>query len=558
MNIAFLQSLNYSIKVGKYVKKDTSSRKRTHLEDSEEQGDPISHSEHPPNSCEDFEDKFRSLFEHSPLGISYHRMIYDEKDQYWDYRFLDVNDLFIEFTGINPRGKTLREAFPGIENDPADWINTYGEIAKNGGTLRFQQYLELNDRWYDVAAFQSSPDHFVTTFLDITAQKRTEEQLIQAQKMDAIGQLASGVAHDFNNMLGGILGGLELLENTLEQDSTSMEYLDMVKDAAERAAELTVKLLSFSRKNISQSETLDVHKAIKGAASILSHSMDKRVAIRTIFETERSIIEGSLSQLQNVFLNLGINAAQAMPEGGDLFFITRFKHLNESYCNKSIFNLHPGDYIEISVKDTGTGIPLEIQSRIFDPFFTTKEQGQGTGLGLSAVFNSVFQHHGEITLESLKGQGASFKLLFPLSQGKPEDIKSSPAMEQGEGIILIVDDEPVIRSTVERLLSILGYGVILAENGIEAMRLLNDPANHIDLVLLDMVMPVMNGKECFERIKKMDPLMPVILSSGFSDEEDISRMFEQGLDAFIRKPFHSHELGRIISDILQHRGKNHG
>ncbi len=391
----------------------------------------------------------------------------------------------------------------------------------------------------------------VLVFRDITEENLLQEQLRQSYKMDAIGQLAGGIAHDFNNMLGGITGAAEMLAFYLPDDPKAKRFHTIILEAAGRSAELIAKLLAFSRNSPKLSTTIDIHEVIKGANILLENSLDRRISLNLNLTAEKSTIVGDPTQLQSAFLNMGINASHAMPEGGTVHISTSTLILDLPYCQASPFDLQPGEYIEIEVRDTGLGIAPENLKRIFDPFFTTKEQGHGTGLGLAAVYGTIQQHHGAITAYSEQEEGTTFQLLLPISD---QDEAVQPAIQltqKGSGRILVVDDEEVMRITAKAILEELGYEVLLAENGREALKIYTDNPGHIDLVILDMVMPLMNGRDCFAALKRHDPEVRVILSSGFTREESLQEMKAQGLRGFIRKPYLSNSFSQIIHESLQ-------
>ncbi|MDC7224353.1 MAG: response regulator [Spirochaetales bacterium] len=390
----------------------------------------------------------------------------------------------------------------------------------------------------------------VLLFRDVTDEKERIEQLRQSEKMDAIGQLAGGVAHDFNNMLGGISGASELLEMHLAEDSWALQNIDIIKNAAERAAGLTGKLLSFSRKGSHVSSTFDLHGLLRDVVAILERTLDRR--IRIIYEPEApdTMVSGDPSQLQSGFINICVNARDAMPEGGEIRIGTKNIFLDEEYCGVGK-TLTPGSYIQISLEDNGTGIPPEVQSRIFEPFFTTKEVGKGTGLGLAAVYGMVKDHRGDIRLYSEMGKGTVFHIYIPVV---PDRKAFVPAAEgdvfRGNGTILVVDDEDIIRSTASMLLEHMGYTVLLAEDGKQGVAVYKENHHKIDLVILDMIMPVMNGRDAFGEIRKINPRARVILASGFSRNKDVERMFSKGLSGFIKKPYNRRELGRLLGEVL--------
>lgn len=492
--------------------------------------------------------KFNALFENGPLGVAYHRMLYDEQGNPVDYYFIDANRNYVNLTGVDPRGKTVKEAFPGIENDPFDWIGNYGRVVKTGKPFRFRQQLPLNNRWYEGLAFQYKPDHFVVAFFEITEQRKLEQQLQQAQKMDAIGKLAGGIAHDFNNVLGGIIGAAELLSLEAGDNQRQKKFLGIILDSSQRAAELIRKLLAFGRQKPLNTVPVDVHAAVQEAAALLECSIDKKVRIELNLQAPNSVVNGDLSQLQTVFINLGINASHAMPEGGLLSFSSSCIQLDEMAAHAH--EIEPGPYIKIQARDTGTGISPENISRVFEPFFTTKPSGKGTGLGLAVSFGIIRQHLGAISVYSEPGNGAVFNILLPLSNLQCNEEDKAEVTHRGRGSILVIDDEKIIRETAADILRHFGYEVITAASASEGIAAFKAGQQSIKLVLLDMIMPEINGRECFERLQSICPEVKVVLASGFSKEEDIELMKEKGLCGFIHKPYSLRELSRLLNRIF--------
>ncbi len=393
----------------------------------------------------------------------------------------------------------------------------------------------------------------VLVFRDITAEHALQEQLNHSQKMEAIGQLAGGFAHDFNNMLTGIKGGAELLQfqKNISENKESAEYLSMILAAVGRATDLAGKLLTFSRRQVLHSTPIDVHQAIKDAISLIEKTIDKRIRILSDLSAEASVVIGDQTQLQNVFLNMGINAFHAMPEGGTLSFASKIIALGQAYCDASPFGLVPGNYIDIEVRDTGCGIKPENLSRIFEPFFTTKEPGKGTGLGLAVAYGAVQQHNGAITVYSEPGIGTCFHIVLPLTDKTVTSLSQEPEVIHGKGLVLVADDESVMRIVARAFLKKWGYDTVIAENGRMAVDLYRERAGEIDLVILDMIMPEMNGRDCFFAIKNIRPDAKIVLSSGFSRNEDVLDLKEHGLKGFVRKPFSSGELSRIVAEALR-------
>ena len=393
----------------------------------------------------------------------------------------------------------------------------------------------------------------VLVFRDITAEYALQEQLNHSQKMDAIGQLAGGFAHDFNNMLAGIKGCAELLQfqKSISENKECAEYLGMILTAVQRASDLAGKLLTFSRRQVIHSTPIDVHQAIKDAISLLEKTIDKRIRILSDLSAETSVVIGDQTQLQNVFLNMGINAFHAMPEGGTLSFASKIIDLNQIYCDASPFGLVPGNYIDIEIRDTGFGVKPENLSRIFEPFFTTKEPGKGTGLGLAVAYGAIQQHNGAITVYSEPENGTCFHIFLPLTDKTVTSLSQEPEVIHGKGLVLVADDESVMRTVARAFLKQWGYETLIAENGLMAVDLYRERAGEIDLVILDMIMPEMNGRDCFFAMKNIRPDVKIVISSGFSRNENIQDLKEHGLKGFVRKPFSSAEFSRIVADALR-------
>lgn len=405
--------------------------------------------------------------------------------------------------------------------------------------------------WFSISAsplvFKKGKLGVVLIIRDISKQIQRDRQLEQSRKMDAVGQLASGVAHDFNNMLGAIIGFTELLLESAREDQ--IEMLTHVLNASEKASGLTKQLLLFSRKSPKASTAIDIHSVINEVAFLLSRTIDRKITIETELNSPLSRVVGDDSQLQNAFMNIGINASHAMPEGGSLMFKSSTAELDTFFCENSTFDITPGEYILVEIIDTGTGMTEEVKKRIFEPFFTTKGVGKGTGLGLSAVYTMVEKHHGAINIYSEVGKGTSFHIYLPFCGADGTEEKKVPTeLIRGTGRILVVDDEEFIRITVTAMLRSLGYDIVTVDNGQEALKLLKSES--FNLIILDMIMPVMNGRETFEKIIEMGISTPIVLSSGFSKEDDVEYMKQQGLFGFLHKPYQRMELSQMVARAI--------
>jgi len=393
----------------------------------------------------------------------------------------------------------------------------------------------------------------VLVFRDITEEYVLQERLRQGEKMQAIGQLAGGIAHDFNNMLGGIVGAAELLqlnEDVLADEESKMS-LEIIMQASEQAAELTSKLLAFGRKGKMTSTAIDVHRIVDDTVAILHRTIDKKITIFIKKNARNPTISGDNTALQNALLNIGINASHAMSEGGEIHISTQNVQLGPDDCKILPFELEAGPFIEIVVKDTGCGIPPGNLPKIFEPFFTTRTQGKGTGLGLAAVYGTIIEHYGAITVQSQLEQGSTFRLLLPSSESTIFLGRRRPEVTlTGSGKVLVVDDERVIRKTGKMLLERMGYEVFLAENGLEAVKMYQNMGDTIDLVIMDMIMPEMNGREAFFRIKELDNDSKIVISSGFTKDESLDDLKCLGLSGVIRKPYRSAELSQLLKDVF--------
>ncbi|MDD3118480.1 MAG: ATP-binding protein, partial [Victivallales bacterium] len=391
----------------------------------------------------------------------------------------------------------------------------------------------------------------VLVFRDISEQVMIEEQLRQSQKMDSIGQLAGGIAHDFNNMLTGIMGAADVLSRKLGDNRKLQQYADIIVTAAQKASRLTRKLLDFSHKGKMVSTRVDLHDIIRDTILLLERSIDRRIEIRQHLAAERTAVNGDPVQLQNALINLCINSRDAMPEGGTLSLATENIVADREFCRRHGGALTSGEYLRISVRDTGHGIEPQLLPRIFEPFFTTKDIGEGTGLGLSAVYGAVAAHKGVIECNSTPGQGTEFTLYLPVVRGDDDGNEEKSSLPSGSGVILLIDDEEFVRRLAQDILQDLGYQVLVAPDGIVGTDIFRREKDRIDVVIIDMVMPGLSGRDTFLRLAEIDPNVKVIFSSGFTRDQSMEEVLNRdNILGFVQKPFRIADLSEAVAAAL--------
>ncbi len=389
---------------------------------------------------------------------------------------------------------------------------------------------------------------------DITEKRNLEAQLRNAQKMEAVGQLAGGIAHDFNNILTAIMGYANLLQMKMKDDDPFRKKVDEIDAAAQRAAKLTSSLLAYSRRQLMSPRPVDLNRIITNIKTLLLHLLNEGIELKIVLAGRELMVEADAGQIDQVMMNLATNARDAMPEGGTLTIRTSMDELQEGFIIKQGYG-SPGLYAHISIEDTGEGIDEKIRERIFDPFFTTKEVGKGTGLGLAMVYGIIRQHDGFIDMSSEVGKGTVFHIYLPIIKKAdaveliPEDL-TAPG---GSELILLAEDDSMIRKLTVEILTTQGYRVIVAEDGEEAVIKFRENAAAIDMLLLDVMMPKMNGKAAFDKIRQFCPGIPALFISGYPAEVIRSRgLLEEGAH-FVYKPISVRELLTKIRDVLGSR-----
>ncbi|MGD8900669.1 MAG: PAS domain S-box protein [Desulfobacterales bacterium] len=394
-----------------------------------------------------------------------------------------------------------------------------------------------------------SVTNYVSVQRDVSHEVRLERQLRQAQKMEAIGTLAGGIAHDFNNLLMGIQGNISLSLLDIESDSPLVKNLKKIEQYVQNGVDLTKQLLGFARGGKYEISLLNLNELIKEQNLMFSRT-NKDIIFKNEAKPELWSVEADRGQIEQVLMNLYLNALQAMPGSGTL--TTRTGNVTIDQDQYSPYYVKAGNYIKITIADTGIGMDDDIQQRIFDPFFTTKEMGRGTGLGLASVYGIVKNHEGFINVFSKKGQGTKFEIYLPASgKAVPALKKASEKFVEGRETVLLVDDEEMIIDVGTRMLKKLGYQVFTASNGKEAIDIFRKHQEKIDLIVLDMIMPQMGGGETYDRIKKFKPDVKVLLSSGFSINGQASEILNRGCNGFIQKPFNLQNLSQNIRAILE-------
>jgi CheY-like chemotaxis protein len=375
-----------------------------------------------------------------------------------------------------------------------------------------------------------------------------EAELIQAQKMEAIGTLAGGIAHDFNNLLMGVLGYTSLMLLESDHESASHERLKSIEHLVESGADLTKQLLGFARGGKYEVKPTDINDLVRRTSEIFGRTK-KEITIHRNYQRNLYTADVDRGQIEQVLLNLFVNAWQAMPEGGDLYLETSNTTLEETYA--SLHSVQSGNFVKISVTDNGTGMDQATQRRIFEPFFTTKGMGLGTGLGLASAYGIIKNHGGIINVYSELGKGTTFTLYLPSSTREIFEEKMIPCdAKKSTGTVLIVDDQDMILTVARDMLKALGYEVYTAQGGREALGIYSEKKENIDVVILDMIMPSMSGGETFDKLRAINPHVKVVLSSGYSINGQASEIMQRGCNGFIQKPFNIKELSQKIREVL--------
>jgi PAS domain S-box-containing protein len=509
------------------------------------------------------EERFRVIFEHAPDGI----FLADFKGT-----FVDVNDEVRRVIGFGEKeleGKNLLDlgVLHGADLDKITEIldeNRLGKAALTREVTVFRNDgdgvpVEINA--HPVAI--GGRDLTLGVIRNLTYRKKAEEEaedlkreLHQAQKMDAIGRLAGGIAHDFNNLLGGIMGYAGLLRNKLLPDSPSEAgIVQKIIDVARQASNRTAQLLAFARKGKYQVTPIPLHEVIDDVVGLLENTIDRKITLVKNYQAHASTVMGDRSQLHSALLNLGVNARDAMLDAGAITFSTDVVHIGEELAHNYPYAIDPGTFLKITVEDNGVGMDEKTRSRAFEPFFSTKKAGKGTGLGLASVYGTIKHHSGFIELWSEEGKGSRFTICLPLSTEQvsvqqTRQVAEAAPCSRRQGTILVVDDVLIVREIAADVLSDLGYSVNGCGDGIEALAWFKEHHGECDLVILDLTMPKLSGKDCFRAMREIKPALKAIITSGHAMDNDIGELLSEGVLAFLQKPFEIEQLSRTVQRVL--------
>jgi signal transduction histidine kinase/two-component SAPR family response regulator len=412
---------------------------------------------------------------------------------------------------------------------------------------------ENNGKVLDIRSATFAPGVLVYTVRDLTRQRKLEDQLLQAQKMEAVGQLAGGVAHDFNNLLTVIMSYSSLLLSDPGANEAVRADIQEISDAAERAAALTRQLLAFSRKQVLQMRAVNINAVVTNVETMLRRLIGEDISLTTHLDSDLALINADPGQLEQVLINLVVNARDAMPGGGALTITTDNAELSDEISDRHL-GAAPGKYVMVAVTDTGSGMTRDVQQRLFEPFYTTKGPGKGTGLGLATVHGIVKQCDGDVYVYSELDHGTTFKVYFPRLTGVPEEIETvvehHAVVPRGSETLLLAEDDESIRALGARVLGSLGYNVLVARTGREALRIVAEYKGTIDLIATDVVMPEMNGSQLVERVLEARPGIRVLFMSGYTDDEVMRRGVIDGQTAFLQKPFTPDLLAHKVREVL--------
>ncbi len=543
--------------VNKELKKTIQEMENTHLNLMKTQQELLASNERLRFS----EEKFSKIVHLGPVIITLSKVE--------DGEYVEVSEYFLKLTGYSREeviGRTAIDLKIWGENSDRDLV--IGILRRDGVVRELDIHFKSRDGTIYLMRYSAEiitiagKQHLVSVAIDITERKRVEDekekleqQLLQSQKMETVGRLAGGIAHDFNNLLTAIMGNVELIMLKVNRENPIFPKLEMIQRASESASDLTKRILAFSRKQIIEPEAMDLNSLIDHMQMMLVRIIGENIKLHTSLNAEQPVIMADSGHIEQIVMNLAINARDAMPEGGDLTLETENVLIDELYCQTHAYIL-PGEYVALSVNDTGAGMSDEIINHLFEPFFTTKPKEQGTGLGLSIVYGAVKQNRGSIEVFSEVGRGSRFKIYFPIFRGEAAQADTSlPVNIQLEGAetVLLVEDNPMVLDFAATILKQSGYRVLEALNGEDAIKISDSYDGRIDLLITDVVLPGINGKVLAKEFKGKRGDIRVLYTSGYTEnfivQQDISN---EGIQ-FISKPYSSHAILRKIREVLNRK-----
>ena len=498
-------------------------------------------------SLQESEAHFRGLYDGVPVGL--YRTSFDG-------RIIDANPTLVRMLGYPSKELFLSKRAEEMYANPADRFKwqTVIEVSgvKNVHEVRMRRFdrsvIWVENHSRTVRGKDGAILFIEGSLIDITDRKEMENQLQMAQRMEAIGTLAGGLAHDFNNLMMGILGNTSLMMMDMDEDSPNYEKLRKIENLVQSGSKLTSQLMGYARKGQIDIRAVDLNRIVQENVEIFSRTR-KEIAVHMHLSPDACPVQVDRPQIEQVLFNLFVNAADAMPDGGD--FTIETKLVQDDEIGTKPYRIHPGRYARIRVSDTGHGMDAETKNRIFDPFFTTKEMGRGTGLGLASAYGIVKAHAGYIDVESETGQGTVFTVYLPYSSMPLDQTRvKGGAVKFGQETILIVDDEEMVLEVGKEMVAKMGYRVLSAGNGELAVRMFQENPDGIDLVILDLIMPGISGGETFDRLRAIKPDQKILLASGYSIDSQARMLMKKEANGFIQKPYNLETLSQKIRSVL--------